>query len=246
MGISMGDKPAVQFFDEMQTSAEPKPRTKVVIVDDHAMIVTLLIQIFESLGGYEVVGQAKKADEALRICEQEKPGMIILDLVLPDVSGLGLLKQIRTLCPEAVVVVFSGNLTAPLIRNALIGGVRGLISKGSTLEEFKSAIQTVSAGRTYLCAQSSESVRLMVRTEPVLPAKIPVLTQREQTVLRHIAAGMSSKEIAAKLGLSCYTVSNFRSKLSKKTGLHRAVHLSRYAAQIGLLDEPAGSRRMEG
>ena len=71
---------------------------------------------------------------------------------------------------------------------------------------------------------------------PPVPSA-PELSKRERTVLRHIASGLSSKEIAAKLGLSCYTIGNFRSKLIKKTGLRRAAQLSRYAAQLGLVDE---------
>jgi DNA-binding NarL/FixJ family response regulator len=222
----------------MNQMAETKKRQRVVIVDDHAMIVTLLIQIFESLGEHDVVGQARTSAEALRLCAEEKPDLVMLDLVLPDSSGLNLLKQIKAISPAASVLVFSGNLSAPLIRLALIAGVAGIINKGASLDEFKAAIRGVSAGRTYLCTQTSESVRTMVRTVPVSAAKVPVLSQREQLVLRHIAAGLSSREIAEKLGLSCYTVSNFRSRLSKKTGLHRAVQLSQYAAQIGLLDAP--------
>jgi DNA-binding NarL/FixJ family response regulator len=160
--------------------------------------------------------------------------------VLPDTTGLSLLRQIRLLRPEARVLVCSGNLSGPLIRSALLAGATGIIGKAVSLDELKQAIQSVATGRAYLCGQTSEAVRLMVHSTMAPHAKQPVLSQRERTVLQHIAAGLSSKEIAAKLGLSRYTVNNFRSKLSKKTGLHRAVQLSRYAAQIGLVDE-AGS-----
>lgn len=221
----------------MQPTTEISKRLRVVIVDDHAMIALLLTQIFDSLGRYAVIGHAKNSADAALICKRENPDLIMLDLVLPDSAGLGLLKQLKTLCPAASILVFSGNLSGPLIRSALISGAAGIIGKGASLEEFKAAIQSVSTGNTYLCAQTSETVRQLVKTVAVTPAKVPPLSRREQTVLRHIAAGLSSKEIAAKLGLSFYTISNFRSKLSKKTGLHRAVQLTRYAAQIGLLDE---------
>jgi DNA-binding NarL/FixJ family response regulator len=230
---------------QMETGSETNQSRRVVIVDDHAMIAELLRQIFESVGGYVVTGHAKNSAEALQLCRQAQPDLIMLDLVLPDCSGLSLLRQIRTLCPASRVVVFSGNLSGPIIRSALMAGVTGIIGKGAELDEFKSAIRTVGAGRTFLCAQTSETVRLMVHTTLVTSDKPAALSQREQTVLRHIASGLSSREIAAKLGLSCYTVSNFRSKLSKKTGLHRTAQLSRYAAEIGLIDGPLEPRQQD-
>jgi DNA-binding NarL/FixJ family response regulator len=222
----------------MQSHAVTNKPQRVVIVDDHEMVAMLFRDLIGSLAGYEVVGQAANCAEALRLCRQVSPDLVMLDLVLPDSPGLTLLRQIRTACPAARVLVCSGNLNGPLIRNALLAGATGIIGKAVSLDVLKAAIHSVSAGRSFLCAQTSETVRLMVHTEPVVPASRPALSRREQTVLRHVAAGLSSKEIAAKLGLSYYTVSNFRSKLSKKTGLHRAVQLSRYAAQIGLVDEP--------
>ncbi len=209
---------------------------RVLIVDDHEMVAMLFRELVESLAGYEVVGRAADCAQALRLCGQLSPDLVMLDLVLPDSSGLSLLRQIRTGCPAARVLICSGNLNGPLIRSALLAGATGIIGKAVSVEVLKEAIHTVSAGRTYLCPQTSESVRLLVHAEPGPGTKTPELSPRERTVLRHIAAGLSSKEIAAKLGLSRYTVSNFRSRLSKKTGLNRAVQLSRYAAQIGLVD----------
>jgi two-component system nitrate/nitrite response regulator NarL len=228
------DNPAMQITNEAN-------QVKVVIVDDHTMIVELITDIFGKWDGYKVVGHASNCQDALAICQREKPDFVILDVGLPDASGLEAFKQIKALFPKVHVLIFSGNLNDTIIRKALMAGVDGIISKASATAELKTAILSVSTGRTYLCSQTSEAVRLMVRSPAVPPASRPALSKREQTVLRHIAAGLSSKEIAAKLGLSCYTVNNFRAKLSKKTGLHRAVHLSLYAARMGLINEPAGS-----
>lgn len=211
---------------------------RVLIVDDHEMVAMFFRDLVNSLAGYEVAGHAADGAQALRLCGQLSPDLVMLDLVLPDSSGLTLLRQIRTCCPNARVLICSGNLNGPLIRSVLLAGATGIVGKAVSLDVLKEAIQTVSAGRTYLCPQTSEAVRLLVHAEPVPGPKAPELSPRERTVLRHIAAGLSSKEIAAKLGLSRYTVSNFRSRLSKKTGLNRAVQLSRYAARLGLVDDP--------
>jgi DNA-binding NarL/FixJ family response regulator len=241
----LGEEIAVNSSSAMQLTNESARRQRVLIIDDHEMVAMLFRDLVLSLSGYEVVGQAASSAQALQLCAQHRPDLVMLDLVLPDSTGLALLRQIRVLCPEARVLVCSGNLTAPLIRSALLAGATGIIGKAVPLEELKNAIQSVGAGRAYLCGQTSETVRLMVRSSPSVARQHPPLSQRERTVLQHIAAGLSSKEIAAKLGLSRYTVNNFRSKLSKKTGLHRAVQLSRYAAQIGLVDdaEPEEPRR---
>jgi DNA-binding NarL/FixJ family response regulator len=212
-----------------------------VIVDDHYMIVEMIAEIFERWEGFKVVGHAASCKEALEICAREQPDFVILDVGLPDASGLDAFRKLKASFPAIHVLVFSGNLNAAVIRKALVAGVDGILSKASPTADLKAAIRSVSAGQTYLCNQTSETVRQIVRSRAAPPVDVPELSKREKTVLRHIASGLSSKEIAAKLGLSRYTINNFRAKLSKKTGLHRAVQLSRYAAEIGLLNDAGGT-----
>ena len=225
----------------MLLTAESTNELRVVIVDDHAMIVEIISEILDKLSGFKVVGHASTCREAEAICQSTKPDFVILDVGLPDASGLDAFRQFKALLPQVRVLIFSGNLNDWLIKKALVAGVDGIISKASPTSELKTAILSVSAGRSFLCNQTSERVRQMVHSPANPPAPKPALSKREQTVLRHIATGLSSREIAAKLGLSPYTVNNFRSKLFKKTGLHRAAQLSLYAARIGLIKEPLGS-----
>lgn len=225
----------------MQPTPVSSVPLKVVIVDDHTMVVELISDLVGQWPGFKVVGSAASCREAEQVCLQVEPDFVILDLGLPDASGLEAFRRIKAQYPKVHVLIFSGNLDETQIREALVAGVDGILSKASATAELRTAIQSVSAGRAFLCGQTSETVRLMVREpSPSVPAPA-ALSKRERTVLRHIAHGLSSKQIAAKLGLSRYTVSNFRAKLSKKTGLHGAVPLSLYAARMGLLKEPAGS-----
>lgn len=235
----MATKAAVNSFLATPLKNPTETRQRVVIVDDHEMVATLFKDLLNAMGGYEVAGHAKDSAEALVLCKQAQPDLVMLDLVLPDRPGLRVLRDLRKICPETKVLICSGNLSGPVVREALLLGATGIIGKAVALDELKNAIRSVGQGRTYLCTQSSEAVRLMVHS--VLPptAGAPELSNRERTVLRHIAAGLSSKEIAAKLGLSCYTIGNFRSKLCRKTGLRRAAQLARYAAEIGLIDSAA-------
>lgn len=210
---------------------------RVVIVDDHVVLNEMLTQAVNIFPGFESAGWAADADKARELCLHEQPDIIVLDLVLPRVAGLSLFNDLKTLCPQARFVIFSGNLTPPVIRSVLAAGVEAVVGKGSPLEEFRDALHAVSAGQTYFGSQVRDMIKEIVSRPDAAQEKCQ-LTPRERTVLRLIAEGLSSKEIAGKLGVSVNTVVNHRSNLMKKTGLHRVAQLSLYAAQIGLV-EPA-------
>lgn len=207
----------------------------VIIIDDHTMIASLVTQVLELEGKYRVMGRAENARQAVELCRRTRPLLVILDIVLPDSKNLDCLRQVRALCPAARVLVFSGNLQEKLVRDILLLGADGIIGKSASLPEFLEAVNCVSSGRTYLCPSTSETVRAIVTSATARPGQDPMLSRRELSVLRHIAAGASTREIAVKLGVSQNTINAFRGRLMKKTGLHGAVNLSLYALRRGLL-----------
>ncbi len=223
------------------SKSAPPPRSgqihpvPVIIIDDHTVLASLLTQSLELGGKYRVVGRAESARQAVELCQRTRPLLVILDIVLPDSRNLECLRQVRALCPAARVLVFSGNLQPKLVREILMLGADGIIGKTVSLPEFLEAVDCVSSGRTYLCPSTSETVRSIVTTATERREQDPLLSQRELAVLRHIAAGASTRQIAAKLGLSQNTINAFRGRLMKKTGLHGAVNLSLYALRRGLL-----------
>ncbi len=210
--------------------------TKVVIVDDHAAIIGMMTQVVDSLPGFKVVGSALDADTALTLCRNQPVDIIILDLVLPGVSGLSLLRDLTVVRPQARVLIFTGNLNAAAMRGALIGGVLGVVEKMASLETFRAALQSVAIGQTYFGPLAGELIKGLVSRNSASKEMVE-LTKREKTVLCHVAQGLSSKEIATKLGVSVHTVINHRSNLMKKTGLRRVAQLSLFAAQSGLIGE---------
>lgn len=211
--------------------------TKVVIVDDHAAIIGMMTQVVESLPGFKVVGSALDAEAALAICRSHPVDIVILDLVLPGVSGMSLLTDLMAIRPQLRVLIFTGNLNAASMRGALIGGVLGVVEKMSSLDTFRAALQSVSMGQTYFGPQAGELIKGLVTRGNSPGAGVAELTKREKTVLCHVAQGLSSKEIADKLGVSVHTVINHRSNLMKKTGLRRVAQLSLFAMQSGLIGE---------
>lgn len=226
----------------MQALQKNRSVTRVVIIDDHAVLSELITSVVDSLRNFRVVGRVQTEDEALVLCGREQPDVVILDLVLSASSGLTLLEKLGTLCPRTRVVIFSGNLTPGLVAQVLAAGAFGLISKSVTLDEFRAALFAVAAGRTHFSPEISAIIKNLVTDPPLFPAPGRLrLSRREEIVLGYLAQGLSSKEIAALLGVSVYTVANHRSRLMKKTGLHRAAQLSLYAERRGLLRPAAGA-----
>ncbi len=209
---------------------------KVVIIDDHTMLNELITTVVDSLAGFQVVGWVQTEAEALPLCGRELPDLVILDLVLTASSGIALLEKLGRLCPDTRVIIFSGNLTPDIIQQVLAAGACSLVSKTATLGEFRNALLAVAAGRTYFSPEVSAAIKsLVIDPRALVRAGRSRLTGREETVLRYLAQGFSSREIARTLGVSVYTVANHRSRLMKKTGLHRAAQLSLYAVRRGLL-----------
>jgi DNA-binding NarL/FixJ family response regulator len=215
-------------------------KTRVVIIEDHHMLSELLTSVVDSLKGFRAVGSASAAADALALCEREQPDLIILDLVLADTFDLKLLERLSRLCPGSRVVIYSGNLTSDIIKQVLAAGTYSLISKSVTLQEFRTALLAVVAGQTHFSPDVSGLIKgLVVNPSSSGRSGQSSLTRREETVLYYLAQGLSSKEIALTLGVSVYTVANHRSRLMKKTGLHRAAQLSLYAVRRGLLGNAA-------
>ncbi len=221
-------------------SSRPAVRCRVVIVDDHVVIIEMLRQIVDAVAGYKVVGHAEDSVTALELCSREQPDVIVLDLSLPPVSGLALLRQLRTACRRTRILVFSGYLRPAAIRLALIWGAHGLVEKVAAMDEFRQALLAVSSGRIYFSRAASEKIRQLVNAGRALSDPDRPLSAREKTVLRAIASGFSSKEISLRLGISVNTVVNHRTHLTKKTGRRGVAQLSRYAAELGLVDSDLG------
>jgi DNA-binding NarL/FixJ family response regulator len=220
-------------------SALPLPLdvTKVVIVDDHAAIIGMMTQVVESLSGFKVVGSALDGTTALELCRSQPVDVIILDLVLPGMSGLALLNDLNALRPQPKVLIFTGNLNPAAMRGALTSGVLGVVEKMATLDVFRAALQSVAQGQPYYGPLAGRLIKGLVSRDPEDRPGGAELTKREKTVLCHVAQGLSSKEIADKLGVSVHTVINHRSNLMRKTGLRRVAQLSLFAAQSGLIGE---------
>ena len=221
----------------MEPVATPPPakRNRVLIVEDHAAIREMLAIFVSSLPEFEVVGQTGSVEKAAQLVGDLRPGLVVLDWMFPDGSSAGFLAQLKTTAPLAQVLVFSATTSAHAVREALTGGAKGFVEKGASMAELTAAIREVAAGHAYFGPVIAQIVDELVRTP--LENSV-VLSAREREVLGLLAAGLSSKEIAARQNVSLKTVHNYRASIAAKTGLHSIAQLTMHAARLGLIPGP--------
>ncbi len=207
--------------------------TRVVVIDDQTVFREMLVEILGADPRYEIVGQFGEAREAIAALPRLLPDLLVLDAVLPDLPGLDVLeampaKQRRNL---AVLLVTAQEKPA-LVRQALSLGVQGVVMKGTPLRDLKEALTRVTSGGTYFCPTSSA----LLRRSAMDPAQNAPLSAREREVLQWVARGMSSKEIATKLGISEKTVANHRMHIRDKLELRDVASFTRYAIEHGWVE----------
>lgn len=207
----------------------------VMIVEDQTAIREMLKLVVEHMPGFEVVAEAAEVGEALRLAEEKGPRVVVLDWHLKDGgNGLDFLRGLKNNSCPAHVLVFSATSTEYVVREALTHGAKGFIEKTASVAEFTTALRVVAEGGVHFGSEVSETMQRLVR-RPDKGGMNTTLSERECEVLRHIAEGLASKEIADRLGLSVRTVDNHRANITRKTGLHSIAQLALHAVELGLV-----------
>ena len=212
-------------------------RWPVVVADDHEMIRTGLRTVLEQQCACEVVGEAATGTAALALVHTFRPALLVTDMVMPELGGLEVLRQVRATAPATQVIVFSMHADVSYVREALHAGALGYVLKESLSSDLIAAIQHALAGRRYVSPVLSEQI-LDAYAQPPSQAQFDPyqqLSEREQAVFVLTAQGRTSSAIAAHLGLSSRTVESHRANLMRKIGLHTLADLVRYAIRRGLI-----------
>ena len=217
------------------------PKKTIIIVDDHPLVREGLKSILKPATGYEVVGQAGNARDAIQMVKNLKPDLVLLDMVLPDKSGIELSREIRQISPPTHIMIISMHSKVEYIVKAFEAGATGYMTKESATERLLQGIAQVLNGEYFMDGSVSHRVveKLMQTPEKemkITDAGYETLTSREQEILVLLAEGHSAKEAAAKLFISPKTVENHRTNIMNKLGLHSTLELVRYAARLGLVD----------
>jgi DNA-binding NarL/FixJ family response regulator len=206
---------------------------KILIVDDHPVVRLGLRQLLEAQPGFEVVGEAGDATEALRLLESEACDLALVDISLNSGSGIELIKQIRERHPEVKMLVSSMHDEALYAERALRAGAMGYINKQDDAEQLVGAIRQVLEGRIYLSKQASERTlqRMVGGSGETETSPLRKLSDRELQVFEFIGRGLTTREIAKRLSLSTKTIETHREKIKFKMGLKNGIQLVRAAVQ---------------
>lgn len=208
----------------------------VMIVEDQTAIRQLLAQYIATVPGFSVVAEAADVEDALRLANERRPQIVVLDWVLTGGTALKFLREGLGGEKPPRVLVFSGNTTDLALREAFNHGAKGFLEKTASFTEFTDALRAMKEERVYMSPTVMRAVhRISSRVEPVDAPT--ALSAREIQVLRFLAEGMTSKVIAAKLGISVRTVGNHRLRIAQKTGHDSIAQMTLHAARLGLLSE---------
>ena len=208
---------------------------RVLIADDHAIVRQGLRQILAETNDMVVAGEAETAHEALKLLREGEWDVALLDISMPDKSGIDTLKMIRKERPKLPVLMLSMHPEDHYAVRCLKAGASGYLTKQSAPVQLVTAIRQVAAGRKYISAAVAEELANSIGSDTDRPAHT-TLSDREYQTLRLIATGHSLSEIAAKLSLSAKTVSVYRARLLEKLNLKNNADIATYAVKNKLVD----------
>ena len=209
---------------------------RIALADDHRLFRESLRVVLTREPNLEIVGEAGTVQEILAMVAAQQPEVLLLDIALPDASGIDLARQLTQLYPRLAILALTGYAGRIFIKEMFKAGARGYIVKSAGAEELFRGIQTLAAGRSYLCPEATQT--LMGQQHGAAGSLSPpatVLSKRERQVLKALAEGQRSSQIAEQLGISAATVVVYRRKLKARLGLHTTAELTRYALREGLV-----------
>jgi len=209
---------------------------QILIVDDHPIVRDGLVAILNTQPDFEVLGEAASGEEALTLFQRQTPDVILLDLEMPGMDGVQVIRQLREIQPDVKVVVFTAFDTDERILSALQAGAKGYLLKGAPRSELFSAIRIVHSGGSLL--QPVVASRLLNQLATPQPSQqlVEELTPREHEVLRLLAQGLQNKEIAAALFITERTVKFHITSILAKLGAGNRTEAVTIALQRGLVE----------
>lgn len=211
---------------------------RLLLVDDHAVVRTGLRMLLEDQGGMEIVGEAGTAREALEAVEALSPDVVLMDIGLPDISGIEAARSIKARRPETAIVALTIHEDQEYFFKMLDAGATGYVPKRAAPEELIQAIETAAAGEVYLYPSLAKLlVKDYLSSETAERGRqaLDGLTAREQEVLTLLADGLSNPEIAEQLTISPKTVARHRENIMQKLNLHSRAELVKYAIRKGII-----------
>jgi DNA-binding NarL/FixJ family response regulator len=213
-------------------------RFDVLLVDDHKIMRDGIKAILKHSEEFHVAGEAENGADAVQMCRRLKPGIVLMDIGLPGLNGIEATTEVLRHCPETRVIILSMYDDEHSVVSAIRSGARAFVLKKASDNDLLDALRTVAKGGSYLSPQVSD--RLLHRIQrgdlesKQVPSALEGLSPRELQVLRLVAEGKTSKEIAVVLDLGLQTVRSYRKTMMKKLGVNNVAGLTQLALSAGL------------
>ncbi|MET7257684.1 response regulator transcription factor [Dyadobacter jiangsuensis] len=211
---------------------------RILVVDDHSVVRQGIITLLEDEEDLIIAGEASDGDEVWDMVEKVKPDVILLDLTMPRMPGLEVIKQIVPVFPSAKILVFSMHNNTDYVLSSALNGASGYLEKDTSRDEMLRAIRAIAKGELYFSPYASSVIiknllRQLTRVSDARPVQEEVqeksiwkiITPREQQILKCLTEGMSSKDIAEKFDISSNTVANQRASIMKKANVKNTAEL---------------------
>lgn len=213
----------------------------ILIADDHAIVREGLCEAFQARANWKVCGQAETGPQAVRMARELSPDVLVLDISLPELSGVLVAREVRRASQHTEVLIFTMHDSEQLVREALGAGARGYVLKSAPTSDVLRGVEALLQRRAYFCTRVAESVLrgyLMLsddRNHPAAGSDDP-LTGRELLVAQMLAEGRGNKVIASMLGVSAKTIESHRGNIMRKLDAHSLADIVRYAVRHHLIE----------
>jgi two-component system, NarL family, response regulator NreC len=209
----------------------------IVLADDHDVVRRGLQFILETESDFDVVGEAADGLETVRIVEQLQPDVLVVDVMMPGLSGLEVSRRVAEVAPHTNVVVVSMYANEAYVMEAIQSGAKGYVLKNSTQDELIPAVRKAAIGRRYISEALADTIEAYMKKakDGIVSDSYEMLSNREREVLHLAAEGLTNAEIANRLFLSPRTIEDHRSSMMHKLGLRTHIDLVRFALRRGII-----------
>ncbi len=227
-------------------------QVRILVADDHEATRRGIRELLEANPGWQVCGEAATGKEALQKAKQLKPNVVVMDITLPELSGLEATREILKAVPHTEVLIFTLHESEEVAREVLAAGARAYVLKSDDGRELVAAVEALRQHRPFFSTKASE---LILKTSKGGPSESPdhsvecdILTAREKEIVSLLAAGNTNKEVAAALSISINTVETHRNNIMHKLNLHSIIELVHWAIRKGIVSpqDPATEKIKRG
>ena len=233
-------RPTLPLTTKPVAPLPPSAKKRVLVIEDQSAVCDLVAEMIHAHPRCDLAGKGSDGESAVELALQLRPDILVLDVIMPGVGGIEVLRRLGGSLPATKVLIFSGKQEPHIVRALMQAGIHGFVNKNGPLSELRKALEALALGNTWFNEDFSRTVRLALASPAhLVEGVIDQLTPREREIAVLISQSHSSKEVAAHLSISIKTAENHRANLMRKLGVRDVAGLVRFVVRQGLVDPAA-------